>query len=213
MSILISKPVNQIGRSSRTISTSACFSPKRLSRTLLLTPNIESIRDPMRHHKFNRTQATSAVGGLSTTSVISSSLVIPSNRLSTNRQRRLRSKLERLNQTRNFYSRRIHHVKSSNSSFTITRRLGSHNNALSSSADYRPSFKVEKLLNDSRGMKKYLIDYDCLVEQQQYQERLQYSPSAHIRPSSYESSLTNDEEISGRMPYSNRCSSGYLSDC
>jgi hypothetical protein len=38
---------------------------------------------------------------------------------------------------------------------------------------YRPSFKVEKLLNDSRGMKKYLIDYDFLMlsssqQQQQY---------------------------------------------
>ena len=29
---------------------------------------------------------------------------------------------------------------------------------------YKPSFKVEKLLNDSRGMKKYLIDYDCLMK-------------------------------------------------
>jgi hypothetical protein len=27
---------------------------------------------------------------------------------------------------------------------------------------YKRSFKVEKLLNDSRGMKKYLIDYDCM---------------------------------------------------
>lgn len=30
---------------------------------------------------------------------------------------------------------------------------------------YKPSGKVEKLLNDSRGMKKYLIDYDILMSQ------------------------------------------------
>lgn len=211
--MLISNPLNEIAPISRTITTSACFSPKRLSRTLLLTSNIVSIRHP----KFNRTFATSAVGHIST-SVMSSSLLVPSHyqRLNPNRQRRLRSKLERVNETRNFYSRRNHHIKSSTSSYTVTRRFGNQINAMSSSADYRPSFKVEKLLNDSRGMKKYLIDYDCLVEQQQYQEKLKkdlYSPSSQIRPSSYDSSLINDEEINGRMPYSNRCSSGYISDC
>lgn len=34
---------------------------------------------------------------------------------------------------------------------------------------YKPSFKVEKLLNDSRGMKKYLIDYDCLMASSKHQ--------------------------------------------
>lgn len=39
---------------------------------------------------------------------------------------------------------------------------------------YKPSFKVEKLLNDSRGMKKYLIDYDCLMTSSKQQQQ-QYS--------------------------------------
>jgi hypothetical protein len=29
---------------------------------------------------------------------------------------------------------------------------------------YKPSFKVEKLLNDSRSIKKYLIDYDLIMK-------------------------------------------------
>ena len=47
-------------------------------------------------------------------------------------------------------------------------------NVLSSSSlmlwDSKPSVKVEKLLNDSRGMRKYLIDYnDCLMTTQKLQ--------------------------------------------
>jgi hypothetical protein len=49
---------------------------------------------------------------------------------------------------------------------------------------YRPSFKVEKLLNDSRGMKKYLIDYDFLMlsssQQQQQQQYPRISKSKTI---------------------------------
>jgi len=49
--------------------------------------------------------------------------------------------------------------------------VSSSKNETSNLKSYKPSFKVEKLLNDSRGMKKYLIDYDCLMtssKQQQY---------------------------------------------
>lgn len=34
-------------------------------------------------------------------------------------------------------------------------------------ASYKPSTKVEKLLNDTRGMRKYMIDYDGLMTQRQ----------------------------------------------
>jgi hypothetical protein len=41
---------------------------------------------------------------------------------------------------------------------------------------YKPSFKVEKLLNDSRGMKKYFIDYDydCLMTATKQQQSHQH---------------------------------------
>ena len=35
-------------------------------------------------------------------------------------------------------------------------------------ASYKPSTKVEKLLNDTRGMRKYMIDYDGLMVQRQH---------------------------------------------
>jgi len=34
---------------------------------------------------------------------------------------------------------------------------------------YKPSFKVEKLLNDSRGMRKYLLDYDSIMSFSKHQ--------------------------------------------
>lgn len=107
---------------------------------------------------------------------------------------------------------------------------------------YKRSFKIEKLLNDSRGMKKYLLDYDGLfmnnnnqVNLPSCQENIQADYDDQLSVSSASSFVHNDlyhedlalefdvETLIGLdLPKksssfssnssSNRCSSGYLSD-
>lgn len=137
-----------------------------------------------------------------------------------------RSKLERLNQTRKFYLRRrggrfVNVKAASTTTTTVTRPVASTQNT---GRIYRPSFKVEKLLNDSRGMKKYLIDYDVLMcpakqpaTDQSYLSstslvQQQKSAQKPIAASPILFDKQNDQPVE-YMPYSNRCSSGYLSDC
>ena len=100
---------------------------------------------------------------------------------------------------------------------------------------YRPSFKVEKLLKDSRGMRKYLIDYNCLM----YQNNINFDDNSYLlierlnainfndnedlfSTSSFSDNLDNFKRFSNSLNFdsglkkrtnSNRCSSGYLSDC
>lgn len=199
--MIISSPIqnSESVKTHRTSMSAGSISPKRLSRTLF---HLNSTRQHHHHHhhlryRINKTSSTS----------MSSSLINSQtpchHRLLSIRQRRLRSKLERLNQTRNFYSRRTEPSPQTNASLLTTpttKRNRSNNTTV-----YRPSFKVEKLLNDSRGMKKYLIDYDCLLEQPSLKKQQQ---SAVVVDQ-----LMYDFDIDGRLPYSNRCSSGYLSDC
>ena len=99
---------------------------------------------------------------------------------------------------------------------------------------YRPSFKVEKLLKDSRGMRKYLIDYDILMLQNNkndnqsflLMERLKAmrNQSENFSSSSSRTTFSDVESLkrlskslaleeSSKRLSSNRCSSGYLSDC
>ena len=108
------------------------------------------------------------------------------------------------------------------------------------SAFYKRSCKVEKLLNDSRGMKKYLIDYDDMCELMRSSNN-NTTPAAEaiLEPESSSSSSSsssaafslseNEAELtrlvlgldsiseenkpnSFSSASSNRCSSGYLSD-
>lgn len=169
--MLISDIQDETASTSQTTSSgsgSGSISPiRRLSRST-----------HVRHHQPHRR--------LFINRTVTATIMTP-NRISTLKQRRVRSKLDRTNQAKN--SRRYEDA----TPVAVTRR----SRIVNASATYRPSFKVEKLLNDSRGMKKYLIDYDCLFEQ----------PAAKqmdLKPVG----LDTDEGV-----YSNRCSSGYLSDC
>ncbi|CAF0709034.1 unnamed protein product [Brachionus calyciflorus] len=168
------------------------------------------------------------------------------------RTKKLRSRIERLKQTNNFYRRRQRTSSLSvqnNKSFKNTPEIKNF---------YKPSFKVEKLLNDSRGMKKYLVDYDVLMSQKNQRKRnktislnnlnslcndfTELTPSSILTSNAnslssidldcklenensewtdklrgalfYDLSM-NDKENSNQLnlPSSNRCSSGYLSDC
>lgn len=118
--------------------------------------------------------------------------------------KRFRSKMERLNHTRNFYSRRNRTTGGEVVEATPRRgvKLG-----------YKPSFKVEKLLNDSRGMKKYLIDYDCLMHTQLGSGKKLENETLKCASSLSISNGNDEEKVDMALPYSNRCSSGYLSDC
>lgn len=195
------------------------------------------------------TQSNSSIGSLSSTPssvntrvksyrVLRNSLLF---KTAESRSKKLRSRTERLRQARNFYQR---HQRTSSLDVPVNAK-----NFVSNK--YRPSFKVEKLLNDSRGMKKYLIDYDGLMSHKNQPENKNtislnnldslcnesnsfLSSSAESLTSNdfdlnndYEFSCSNlrgalvfedsldDKEISLNLnpPSSNRCSSGYLSDC
>lgn len=164
--------------------------------------------------------------------------------------KKFRTRFERIKQTKKFYQRRQRTCSLSSQcnqadSTQILLNLiqyQSRTNKLSSSS-YKPSFKVEKLLNDSRGMKKYLIDYDCLMSHQKktislsnlnsfklsYDNVNQESMASSLETNSvlfdkFRSSFmlfnnnSNAEIISDNNQHcvdkkSNRCSSGYLSDC
>lgn len=189
--MIISSPIlsSESVKTTRTSMSAGSISPKRLSRTLFLN---STTRQHHLRYRINKTSSSSM-----TSSLINSQTSSHHHRLLSIRQRRLRSKLERLNQTRNFYSRRTTEPSPTSTTMVTSPTKRSRNNT----TVYRPSFKVEKLLNDSRGMKKYLIDYDCLLLEQ---------PSLK-KP--VVDQLMYDFDIDGRLPYSNRCSSGYLSDC
>lgn len=120
------------------------------------------------------------------------------------KQRRLRTKLERLNHTKNFYSRL-------NQQSTMSPNM--RRSRTSTSSTYRPSFKVEKLLNDSRGMKKYLIDYDCLFDGNVRQHDIASKSVSFSHADDFSVDLKSIHDDFIALPYSNRCSSGYLSDC
>ena len=162
--------------------------------------------------------------------------------------KKFRSRIERLRQTKNFYRRQRTsslNVQSMNQMENVF--LQTENKEKS----YKPSFKVEKLLNDSRGMKKYLIDYDFLMSHQRKRKNTVSLNNLNSLCNEFDttsllSSSTNsmssidlklnendewcdklrgplfcdvsidDKENSLQMmniPSSNRCSSGYLSDC
>lgn len=59
---------------------------------------------------------------------------------------------------------------------------------------YRPSFKVEKLLNDSRGMKKYLIDYDFLMLSSSQQQHPRITKSKTISLNNLSSYKFEDDD-------------------
>lgn len=162
---------------------------------------------------------------------------------SESRGKKLRSRTERLRQAKNFYKR---HQRTSSLSVPVENGVKHF-----VSNKYRPSFKVEKLLNDSRGMRKYLVDYDGLMSQTNKRKRKNTISLSNLNSlcndsqsfmstsasslSSIEFDLTNENELGCsnlrgalifedsleekenslnlNIPSSNRCSSGYLSDC
>ncbi|RNA21278.1 hypothetical protein BpHYR1_050114 [Brachionus plicatilis] len=152
------------------------------------------------------------------------------------RSKKLRSRTQRLRQTHNFYRR---HQRTS--SLNVPVPNGAKNFL---TKKYRPSFKVEKLLNDSRGMKKYLVDYDGLISHKSQRQHHITTALNNLNSllstssnsmTSIDLDLTNDNQLwcselrgplvfedsleekenlfGGNVPSSNRCSSGYLSDC
>lgn len=163
--------------------------------------------------------------------------------------KKFRSRIERLRQTKNFYRRQRTsslNVQTMTQIENVFTQIENDNNKVKS---YKPSFKVEKLLNDSRGMKKYLIDYDFLMSHQRKRKntvslnnlnslRNELDTTASLLSSSTNSMSSidiklneNDEwcdklrgplfcdiddkenSLQMNIPSSNRCSSGYLSDC
>lgn len=152
-------------------------------------------------------------------------------------------KLDRNRNARRFYNRnsRTSSKKIRISSFndTILHKM-TKNLKLSS---YKPSNKVEKLLNDSRGMRKYLIDYDGMMPEPRALTNLTYASLLNITNTAtvYKSasnlsrclrsiSCTTRNRLRSRatsVSYAhskttisennklscNRSSSGYLTDC
>lgn len=177
-------------------------SSRRFSKTVFLNSigscNISGYRQNLRH-RINQTVSTSTIS----TSFSSFATSSTRHRLFSIRQRRLRSKLDRLNQTENFNLGRLKIKHTSQKIKTKTFYMSNKQNVPDITI-YRPSFKVEKLLNDTRGMKKYLIDYDGLFEQY-------HKKDAKILMSftSFESSNIETKDFI----YSHSCSSGYLSEC
>lgn len=175
---------NDQSNSNRTWLHNESFSTSRMSRTVLAN---------------STTRHTSR---LFTNRTVANSPVTVSTLFQHFKPRRFRSKLERLNHTRNFYSRRGAHPSSDASPALVRRHTATTGSNHNKSTTYRPSFKVEKLLNDSRGMKKYLIDYDCL-----------FQPIGHkANVKTVDLTGRPDDDVAS-LPGSNRCSSGYLSDC
>lgn len=78
---------------------------------------------------------------------------------------------------------------------------------------YKPPTKIEKLLNDTRGMRKYLIDYDCLMSNNQCAKTNNESTNRYFNGKYCSSFLNDDADLVYYQSSSNRCSSGYLSDC
>ena len=98
------------------------------------------------------------------------------------KDKRFRSSYERVRQTKKFYQRQ--RTSSKLNSLDLSEqliKLKENNFNKSNQAElnisvntnkpeknslklYKPSFKVEKLLNDSRSIKKYLIDYDLIMK-------------------------------------------------
>jgi len=110
-----------------------------------------------------------------------------------------------------------------NISNTISINCTNLNTINNNNVNYKPSIKVEKLLNDTRGMRKYLIDYDCLMStktttttknSEQFNDSLLFEK---FRSSFLNENSVNNNNNTTTQNYTNRCSSsGYLtsiSDC
>lgn len=93
------------------------------------------------------------------------------------RHKKFRNRFQRIKETKKFYQRRQRTISLLNQT-EMSKFAQNDLTSLNTEVDfetqdqqfrsYKPSFKVEKLLNDTRGMKKYLIDYDCLMSQQKF---------------------------------------------
>ena len=70
------------------------------------------------------------------------------------------------------------------------------------SRNYKPSYKVEELLNDTRGMKKYLVDYDDILMMSAL-----LPANATANPA-----MIDDNDDDDNKATSGRSSSGYLSE-
>jgi hypothetical protein len=121
-------------------------------------------------------------------------------------------------------------IRQSNSAGNISNTISINNTNLNTintknNVNYKPSIKVEKLLNDTRGMRKYLIDYDCLMSNktttttktnsEQFNDSLLFEKFRSSFLNEY--SVNNNNNNTTAQTYTNRCSSsGYLtsiSDC
>jgi hypothetical protein len=83
---------------------------------------------------------------------------------------------------------------------------------------YRPSFKVEKLLNDSRGMKKYLIDYDFLMLSSSQQQYPRITKSKTISLNNLSSYKYDDDDLVNNIDsedniFIEKCASKQENDC
>ena len=136
------------------------------------------------------------------------------------KNKKFRSKYERFSYANKFYKRqqrkRTSTIKHSLSSASI----GHLNLGETNPTTYKPSVKVEKLLNDTRGMRKYLIDYDFLMSNKanftnETTKQINDSLLFEKFRSSFlnENSVLDSSEFMFQQTSSNRCSSGYLSDC
>lgn len=133
------------------------------------------------------------------------------------KQKKFKSKYERFNNASKFYRRQRKRTS------TIRQHLSfaSSGNIVPvlRATSYKPSIKVEKLLNDTRGMRKYLIDYNCLMSTNK--TTCLNDSNKHINDSllfeKFRSSFLNENSVLNETEFyqstSNRCSSGYLSDC
>jgi hypothetical protein len=136
------------------------------------------------------------------------------------KNKKFRSKYERFSNANKFYKRqqrkRTSTIKHSLSSTSI----GHLSLCETNPSTYKPSVKVEKLLNDTRGMRKYLIDYEFLMSNKtnftnETTKQINDSLLFEKFRSSFlnENSMLDSSELIFQQTSSNRCSSGYLSDC
>jgi hypothetical protein len=167
----------------RTRTTSECKSTFN-SRSNSLTVSATSCCDHMieyedyeSDHSFllqsNSTQTLpSQLGHYIQFEIDLDNLNLTKNRLSRKRLSRSECKLN-IGHSTNKLSRRVRRQRRA-----LVNQLRNRSAATNSSTEnvnkrsnlkYKPSFKVEKLLNDSRGMRKYLLDYDSIMSFSKHQ--------------------------------------------
>ena len=166
---VLGKTERRFDSSSSSCASSASFNSTKEAGSIRIKASYSSLKKSL----ASRAKPSKHLNDSNTSSVNNSSSKL--------KEKRFRSSCERVRQTRKFYQRQRTSsklnsldlseqlIKLKESSFSRPSQVELNASTIKSEKKaslklYKPSFKVEKLLNDSRSIKKYLIDYDLIMK-------------------------------------------------